>query len=60
MVQVTFDPERETKNTWRFEERLGSPLDTPRIGTVYVPKATLRELGMSEAAPITVTLEAVS
>jgi len=59
-MTITFDPERETKNTWRYTERLVGGLEVPKIGTLYVPKATLKELGLSEAAPIVVTLECVS
>lgn len=44
-VTVAFDMEKETKNTIRFKETVDSPLDTPTIGTLYVPKATLKAIG---------------
>ena len=42
---VRFEMEKETKNTIRFKETVGSILDTPKIGTIYVPKSTLKEVG---------------
>jgi len=43
MLEITFDKERETKNTVRFEERGG---DDPQIvGTLYLQKWALRRLG---------------
>lgn len=46
--------EKETKRTVRYEE----PGDEPRIGTLYMPKATLERMG---AVPwpdrLTVTVE---
>lgn len=44
-VTVSFEMEKDTKNTIRFKEVLGGPLDVPKVGTVYVPKTTLKELG---------------
>lgn len=44
-VTVAFEMEKETKNTIRFTERVPGPLDTPKVGTVYVPKSTLKEIG---------------
>lgn len=44
-VTVKFDMEKETKNTIRFTEHVPGPLDTPKVGTVYVPKSTLKEIG---------------
>lgn len=43
-LRLTFTPERETKRTWRFME--DCLLDEePRIGTIYIRKATLKQLG---------------
>lgn len=43
-LSLTFTPERETKRTWRFME--DCLLDEePRIGTIYIRKATLKQLG---------------
>lgn len=41
---VTLDMEKDTKNTVRFKEQVG-PLDVPKLGTIYVPKPTLKEIG---------------
>ena len=43
MLEVSFDKDRETKNTIRFEERAGE--DPPVIGTLYLQKWALRRLG---------------
>lgn len=42
---VSFEMEKDTKNTIRFKEIVEGPLDVPKVGTVYVPKVTLKELG---------------
>jgi hypothetical protein len=44
-VTVSFEMEKDTKNTIRFKEVVPGPLDTPKVGTVYVPKITLKEIG---------------
>ena len=44
-ITVVFEMEKETKNTIRFSEAVAGPLDTPKVGTVYVPKSTLKEIG---------------
>lgn len=44
-VTVKFEMEKDTKNTIRFKEVVPGPLDTPKVGTIYVPKATLKEIG---------------
>ena len=47
-VSVKFELEKVTKNTIRFREELTSPLDVPKVGVVYVPKTTLREIGWED------------
>lgn len=42
---INFEMEKETKNTIRFKETVADILDTPKVGTIYVPKATLKEIG---------------
>jgi hypothetical protein len=42
---IEFEPERETKRTWRFKEIVEDKLDEEKIGTIYIQKRTLRELG---------------
>ena len=44
-VTVTMAEEKQTKNTVRFAEKLESEYDAPVIGTLYVPKATLKQIG---------------
>lgn len=44
-ITVSFEMEKETKNTIRFNEVVESILDTAKVGTIYVPKATLKEIG---------------
>ena len=57
-IEVTFAPVKETKGTWKFEE-MG---DDPKIGTLYVRKTALAELGWDEdgqsMAELRVTVEA--
>lgn len=55
-VGVSFKVDRVTRNTVRFEEELGSELDSPKIGTLYVPKATLAQLGYQEGDHLAVEL----
>ena len=57
-MNVTFEMEKVTKNTIKFAEILpeeGFP--APKVGTLYVPKSTLGELGWSEGKNLTVNLE---
>ena len=49
--------EKATKNTIRFEEVLASELDAPKLGSIYIPKATLGEIGWVEGKELTVTLD---
>ena len=56
-MNVTFKMEKATKNTIKFEEILESELSAPKVGTLYVPKSTLGELGWSEGKNLTVNLE---
>jgi hypothetical protein len=55
-MTVTFEFEKDTKNTIRFKEVLNGPLDVAKIGTVYVPKSTLAALGYKEGQKLEVTL----
>lgn len=47
-MRVEFTMEKATKNTIRFEEVLESELVAPKVGSVYIPKSTLGELGWQE------------
>lgn len=55
-VTVSFEMEKDTKNTIRFKEVVPGPLDAPKIGTVYVPKATLKEIGYEVGKKLTMDL----
>ena len=56
-MKVTFEFEKDTKNTIRFKEVLNGPLDVANIGTLYVPKMTLKALGYQEGQKLEVTLD---
>lgn len=47
-MKVTFEMEKATKNTIRFAEVLESELAAPAIGSIYVPKSTLGQVGWKE------------
>ena len=55
-MKVIFTMEKATKNTIRFTEKLENELGAPKIGTVYVPKATLSVIGWKEGRELTVEL----
>lgn len=57
-MKVTFEFEKDTKNTIRFKEVLNGPLDVANIGTLYVPKMTLKAIGYQEGQKLEVTLNA--
>lgn len=56
-MKVTFEFEKDTKNTIRFKEVLNGPLDVANIGTLYVPKMTLKVIGYKEGQKLEVTLD---
>lgn len=55
-VSVSFELEKETKNTIRFKETVADMLDTPKVGTIYVPKATLKEIGYTAGSKLIMEL----
>lgn len=64
-MNVTFEFEKDTKNTIRFKEVVGDDdlqvpaigtLYVPAIGTLYVPKTTLREIGYKQGDKLVVSL----
>lgn len=57
-LTVSFELEKVTKNTIRFKEAGVGPLDTPKIGTIYVPKTTLKDIGYEEGKQLIVELTA--
>lgn len=56
-AEVKFTMERITKNTVRFQEQLGSELEVPTIGTLYVQKTALAKIGYKEGNVLLVNLE---
>jgi len=56
-VVVSFRVDRVTKNTVRFEEELAGQLESARIGTLYVPKSTLAQIGYQEGDRLAVELK---
>lgn len=56
-MKVEFKMEKATKNTIKFNEVLENELSAPKIGTLYVQKATLGGMGWSEGATLVVDLE---
>lgn len=55
-VTVLFEMEKETKNTIRFKEVVADMLDTPKVGTIYVPKTTLKEVGYAQGSKLSMDL----
>jgi hypothetical protein len=49
----TFTRERETKNTMRYQEDV-APGDQPAIGTLYIQKHALKDLGAAEQITVTI------
>lgn len=55
-MTITFTKEKETKNTVRFTEQVRADTDAPKVGTLYVPKATLNELNWHEGQALVMEL----
>ena len=55
-MKATFSMEKATKNTIRFAEVLESEFDAPKIGSIYIPKSTLGELGWKEGDTLTIEI----
>ena len=53
-MKITFTMEKATKNTIRFAEVLESELAAPKIGSVYIPKSTLGEIGWKEGLALVI------
>ena len=52
-MQATFEFERETKNTYRFQENSIEPI----VGALYINKKAFEEAGLDLDDEITVTIE---
>ena len=57
-MKVMFEMEKATKNTIRFAEVLESELAAPKVGSVYIPKSTLGELGWKEGMKLALEVSA--
>jgi len=56
-VKVKFEFYKYTPRKVSFKEVLNDPLDTEKIGTQYISKETIKEMGWKEGQPIYVTIE---
>jgi hypothetical protein len=56
-MEVTMKMEKATKNTIKFEEVLESDFAAPKIGSIYIPKSTLGELGWKEGNTLTINID---
>ena len=57
-VTVNFEVEKITKNKIRFAEKLENEYSAPVIGTLYIPKATLGQIGYTDGKTLCVSLAA--
>ena len=57
-MTIRFTFEKVTKNTIKFAEVLDSELDTAKIGSLYVQKSALKEIGWNEHKDLILSLEA--
>lgn len=55
-MTIRMTMEKATKNTIRFAEVLASELDAPKLGTIYVPKSTLAEIGWKEGDTLEISI----
>ena len=56
MCEIKFTMEKETKNTVRFTEVLEGKLTNPAIGTIYIPKETLKTMGWKDGDDISIDI----
>lgn len=54
--KIAFTVERETKNTYRFQEKV-TRMEAPSIGVLYVQKHALNAIGFNGEQDLVVTLE---
>lgn len=55
-MTINFEQEKATKNTIKFTEILETELDTAKIGSLYVQKGTLKEIGWQDGKKLAVEL----
>lgn len=56
-MKAVFKAEKVTKNTVRFEEVLENEFQQPVIGSIYIPKATLGQIGYADGKRLVITVE---
>lgn len=56
VIEIEFKPEKETKNTVKFQEQVPAGRMVEYVGTLYVQKHTLQEIGWSEGRVLRVSL----
>jgi hypothetical protein len=56
-MEIQFEYEKDTKNTIRFKEILEDELDTAKVGTIYIQKSFLKELGYEKGSNINIFIE---
>lgn len=56
-MEIQFEYEKDTKNTIRFKEVLEDELDTAKVGTIYIQKSFLKELGYEKGSDIKIFVE---
>lgn len=56
-MKAVFEMEKATKNTIRFAEVLESELAAPVIGSIYIPKSTLGQIGWKEGQRLALEVE---
>lgn len=55
-IDLTFVFDKDTKNTLRFNEQGDDLLYTPEVGTIYVAKSALRNLGWKQGDKLSVSI----
>jgi hypothetical protein len=58
MLELSFERERETKNTVRYEEQVTD--QPPVVGTLYLQKYALNRLGNPELLRVTIDAAAAA
>ena len=57
-LTLTFKQERDTKNTIRFTEVVEDELDAQKVGSIYVSKPALKEMGWQHGQSLVLTIVA--
>lgn len=58
-MEIIFQKEKETKNTVKFNEILSNDLERGHIGSLYILKDTLENLGFNESNKIKLTIDII-